>query len=77
MDGCSYDKWLRSQLFGGVGLVVRFQVTNRMLEGECEYFNYLGNVITNDAKVHVKLNPGLPWQKLILTIALLSPANWT
>jgi hypothetical protein len=28
-----------------------------------EYFNYLGSMITNDSGVHVKLNPGLPWQK--------------
>ena len=27
-----------------------------------EYYNYLGSIITNDAKcIHVKLNPGLPW----------------
>ena len=48
-DGYSYGKVLRSQLTGGVGLVVRFQITSRMLEGNVEYFNYLGNMITNDA----------------------------
>jgi hypothetical protein len=26
-------------------------------------FNCLGSVITNDADVHVKLHPELPWQK--------------
>jgi hypothetical protein len=25
-----------------------------------EYFNYLSNLITNDARCHVKLNSGLP-----------------
>ena len=48
-DGCSYDKGLRLQLAGGVGLVVRFQITSRMLEGNVEYFNYLDSMITNDA----------------------------
>ena len=28
-----------------------------------KYFNYLSCIITSDANVHVKLNPGLPWQK--------------
>jgi hypothetical protein len=37
------------QLAGGVGLVIRFQITSRMLEGNVEYFNYLDSMITNDA----------------------------
>jgi hypothetical protein len=28
-----------------------------------KYFNYLSCIITSDANVHVKLNPGLPWEK--------------
>jgi hypothetical protein len=28
-----------------------------------EYVNYLGGLITNDANIHVKLYPGLPWLK--------------
>jgi hypothetical protein len=30
-------------------------------------FKYLGSTITDDGGVLVKLNPGLPWQKLHLT----------
>jgi len=50
MDGCSYAKGLRSQLAGGVGLVVRLQITSRMLEGNVEYLNYLGSMITNNVR---------------------------
>ena len=32
-----------------------------------EYFKYLGSMLTNDGRCIVKLNPGLPWQKLNLT----------
>jgi hypothetical protein len=41
-----------------------------------EEFNYLGSMITNDARVHEKLRPGLPWQKQHSTRRrLYSPAN--
>jgi hypothetical protein len=41
-----------------------------------EEFNYLGSMITNDAGVHEKLRPGLPWQKQHSTgRRLSSPAN--
>jgi DNA polymerase II large subunit len=42
-----------------------------------EYFIYFDSIITNDARLtHVKLNPGLPWQKQHSTGSRLSsPAN--
>jgi hypothetical protein len=30
-----------------------------------KYFDYLGSTITNDASIHVKLNPELPWKSSI------------
>ena len=43
-----------------------------------ECFKYLGSMLTNDGNVHVKLNPGLPWQKLhSARRRLFLPANWT
>jgi hypothetical protein len=44
--------------------------------GECEYFNYLGSMIANDARCTGKLNPGLTWQKRHLARGRnFSPAN--
>jgi hypothetical protein len=41
-----------------------------------EEFNYLGSMITNDARCTEKLRPGLPWQKKHSTRGRLSsPAN--
>jgi len=37
-------------------------VTKQLENVEC--FKYLGSMLTNDGNVLVKLNPGLPWQKL-------------
>ena len=45
-----------------------------------ECFKYLGSMLTNDGicTVHVKLNPGLPWQKLhSARRRIFLPANWT
>jgi hypothetical protein len=39
-----------------------------------EEFDCLGSMITNDASVHEKLRPGLPWQKQHSTRRLSSPA---
>jgi len=42
-----------------------------------ECFKYLGSMLTNDGRLCVKLNPGLPWQKLHSTKRrLFLPANW-
>jgi len=39
---------------------------------------YMGSMLTDDGSVLVKLNPGLPWQKLHLTRRrIFLPANWT
>jgi hypothetical protein len=50
---------------------------NQLENVEC--FKYLGSILTNDGRyMCVKLNPGLPWQKLHSTRRRLSlPANWT
>jgi len=43
-----------------------------------EYFNYLGSIITNNARWTLKLNPGLTWQKQHSTgRKLFSSVNWT
>ena len=42
-----------------------------------ESFKYLGSILTNDGNVLVKLNPGLPSQKLHSTRELFSPVHWT
>jgi len=44
-----------------------------------EYFKYYGSMIKKMMQdAHVKLNPGLPWQKQLLTRKrTFSPANWT
>jgi len=43
-----------------------------------ECFKYLGSMLTMMEDVHVKLNPGLPWQKLhSARRRLFLPANWT
>jgi hypothetical protein len=36
-------------------------IVQKQLEN-VEYFNYMGSMITNDARFTVKLKPGLPWQ---------------
>ena len=56
---------------------VTSMIDKKQLEnGEC--FKYLGSILTNDGRLRVKLNPGLPWQKLRSTRRRLSlPANWT
>jgi hypothetical protein len=35
------------------------QIMTSKTMGNVEYLNYLGSLITNDARCHVKLNPGL------------------
>jgi hypothetical protein len=43
-----------------------------------DYFNYLGSLMTDDAKgTQGNLNPGLSWQKQLSTRRFSSPANWT
>jgi hypothetical protein len=45
---------------------------------DVRYFNYLGSMITNDARcLHMKLNPGLVLKKQHSTRTLFSPADWT
>jgi len=43
----------------------------------CTCFKYLGSMLTNNVIVLVKLNPGLPWQKLHSTRRIFLPAHWT
>jgi len=41
---------------------VQNMIYQKQLEN-VEYYNYLGSMITNDARyIHVKLNSGLSWQ---------------
>jgi hypothetical protein len=49
---------------------------DKRLADNVEEFNYLGSMITNDAKCTRKLRPGLPWEKQNSTRRRLSsPAN--
>ena len=52
-------------------------VDQKQLEN-VECFKYLGIMLGNDGNVQVKLNPGLPWQKLhSARRRFFLPANWT
>jgi len=42
---------------------VKIIIEQKQLEN-VESFKYLGSMLTNDGSILVKLNPGLPWQKL-------------
>lgn len=43
-----------------------------------EYFNYMGSIITNDARRTREINPVLPRQKQHSARGkILSPASWT
>jgi len=54
---------------------VTIMIDQKQLEN-VECFKYLGSMLTND--VHVKLNPGLPWQKMhSARRRFFLPANWT
>jgi hypothetical protein len=54
--------------------LVTIMIGQKQLEN-VECFKYLGSMLTN---VGVKLNPGLPWQRLHSTRRrLFLPANWT
>ena len=56
---------------------VTIMIDQKQLEN-VECFKYLGSLLTNVEDVHVKLNPGLPWQKLhSARRRLFLPANWT
>jgi hypothetical protein len=56
---------------------IKIMIDQKQLEN-VEYFNYLGSMITNDARFTLKLNPELPWQKQHSTRRkFFSPANWT
>jgi len=56
---------------------VTIMIDQKQLEN-VECFKYLRSILTNDGNVRVKLNPGLPWQKLRSTRRRISlPANWT
>ena len=48
---------------------VKITIDQKQLEN-VKCFKYLGSMLTDDGRctVLVKLNPGLPWQKLHLTI---------
>jgi hypothetical protein len=52
-------------------------VDQKRLENvECEYFSYLGSLMSSDMRV--KLNSQWPWRKQHLTKRKqFSPANWT
>ena len=56
---------------------VAIMIDQKPLEN-VECFKYLGSVLTNDGRCSVKLNPGLPWQKLhSARRRLFLPAHWT
>jgi hypothetical protein len=56
---------------------VQIVIDQKQLEN-VEYFNYLGSMITNNARCTCELNPGLPWQKQHSTRRrLFLPADWT
>jgi hypothetical protein len=55
-------------------------MTHQKQQQNVEHFSYLGSMTTNDLRcsTHVKLNPGLPWQKQDSARRMLfSPENWT
>ena len=56
---------------------VTIMVDKKHLES-VECFKYLGSMLTDGGRCTVKLNPGLPWQRLHLTRRrLFLLANWT
>jgi len=56
---------------------VTIMIDQKQLEN-VECFKYLGSMLTKDGRYNVKLNPGLPWQKLhSARRRLFLPANWT
>ena len=56
---------------------VTITIDQKQLEN-VKYFKYLGSMLTEDGGALVKLNPGLPWQKVHLTRRrIFLPANWT
>jgi hypothetical protein len=56
---------------------IKIMIDQKQLEN-VEYLYYLGNMITNDERCNVKLNPELPWQMQHSARGkLFSPADWT
>ena len=56
---------------------LQIMIDHKQLEN-VEYFSCLGGIIKMMQDVHVKLNPGLSWQKEYLAgRRFFSPANWT
>jgi hypothetical protein len=56
---------------------IKIMIDQNQLENG-EYFNYLGSIITNDARCTREINPELLWQKQHLTRRrIFSPSNWT
>jgi len=56
---------------------VTIMIDQKQLEN-VDCIKYLGSILRNDGNVRVKLNPGLPWQKLHSTRRrLFSLANCT
>ena len=54
---------------------ITITIAQKQLEN-VKCFKYLGSMLTEDGSVRVKLNPGLPWQKLHLTRRrIFLPAN--
>jgi hypothetical protein len=51
--------------------LVQIMIYQKKLE-DMEYLNYVGSIIAKMQVVHVKLNPRLPWQKLLSTEKILS-----
>ena len=59
-------------------LPIQIMIDQKLL-GNGDYFNYLGSMITSEAEVDGKINPGFPWNLQLSTRRrrLFSPANWT
>jgi hypothetical protein len=56
--------------------LIQIMINQKQLQ-DVEYFNYLGGIITTDARCTHEINPGLPWQKQHSTGRSCSPArNW-
>ena len=55
---------------------VTIMIDQKQLEN-VECFKYLGSMLTNDRNVRVKLNVGLPWEKMSSTRRFSLLANWT
>ena len=56
---------------------VTIMIDQKQLEN-VECFKYLCSTLTSDGRLHVKLNPRLPWKKLhSARRRLFLPAKWT